>query len=517
MRAGQEWTYTLKVTRTKHSLNWFRSCRHLIRPIQCAHKYTGRPICATPCDGLDDLCLDNADEQCAEEARPFVLVPGIVLALSIVAVAIVNGFDFLRSLIKERSPHVDEEEEELRHLSRPKSLIASPDPVKFFGDESASDSEQLGKRLACFLSFSSHMRGLNDVRERSIELHQHLQTSKADQQADVEFLETIGSCSEAMLFNDALENGVVFRAKIRLANVLGSRVQDALCSAAWHKLSAIAATVMLVFLHYFDLVKDVLVAYHITEKMSSAFNANAFALLTTMALSAPILVTELLNCVAFLRSDYGSGLPKAKRALGALLTPFLPVFLACELCNLNLKSKLCHHEIASCMDNGDSSALVANLETDLIEISSSIDPIYCLLKNFKANEVVAESIFQTVAILVVVLVDRSGTSRVANLGGILLNSEFALVIAALAASFISLILGHTLYMKKCKRGFLPIKAVLFLLAYFAVGILARVWTLVVFLTPQLGILDTMAHAKFGQLSGGKTKVGRGLISVDLYL
>ena len=30
----------------------------------CTHRYTGRKICAVPCDGVDDLCLDNEDEQC---------------------------------------------------------------------------------------------------------------------------------------------------------------------------------------------------------------------------------------------------------------------------------------------------------------------------------------------------------------------------------------------------------------------------------------------------------------------
>jgi len=30
----------------------------------CRHRHTGRNMCAVPCDGKDDLCLDSSDEDC---------------------------------------------------------------------------------------------------------------------------------------------------------------------------------------------------------------------------------------------------------------------------------------------------------------------------------------------------------------------------------------------------------------------------------------------------------------------
>jgi len=33
----------------------------------CQHRFTNTSICAVPCDGNDDLCLDSTDEICVEQ------------------------------------------------------------------------------------------------------------------------------------------------------------------------------------------------------------------------------------------------------------------------------------------------------------------------------------------------------------------------------------------------------------------------------------------------------------------
>ena len=47
----------------------------------CIHRYTGRKICAVPCDGKDDFCKNNEDENCdffCLECLAFCVVPLIV-------------------------------------------------------------------------------------------------------------------------------------------------------------------------------------------------------------------------------------------------------------------------------------------------------------------------------------------------------------------------------------------------------------------------------------------------------
>jgi hypothetical protein len=52
----------------------------------CEHKYTGRPICAVPCDGKDDQCLDDIDEQCSSASIKSIILFGIALIVATVFV-----------------------------------------------------------------------------------------------------------------------------------------------------------------------------------------------------------------------------------------------------------------------------------------------------------------------------------------------------------------------------------------------------------------------------------------------
>jgi len=52
----------------------------------CKHRYTGRWICAIPCDGEDDLCEDFEDEDC--KSSPFLTTMFITLILLIITVIV---------------------------------------------------------------------------------------------------------------------------------------------------------------------------------------------------------------------------------------------------------------------------------------------------------------------------------------------------------------------------------------------------------------------------------------------
>ena len=65
----------------------------------CSHRYTKKAICSVPCDGEDDLCLDNADEICQD--RNVLLTIGFSLFLlgCIILVGEVN----IRHILTEKS------------------------------------------------------------------------------------------------------------------------------------------------------------------------------------------------------------------------------------------------------------------------------------------------------------------------------------------------------------------------------------------------------------------------------
>ena len=70
------------------TLKW-RSEKIQVATFPCTHKVTGRPICAVPCDGVFELCKDDADEQCEGPGLMMVLVYTFVAALVFLLLSIV--------------------------------------------------------------------------------------------------------------------------------------------------------------------------------------------------------------------------------------------------------------------------------------------------------------------------------------------------------------------------------------------------------------------------------------------
>ncbi len=64
-----------------------RQFRFIVIFFQCLHRYTGLSICASPCDGLDDLCVDNADEDGCSFYLPFVYIMAGAMCLQLGLIA----------------------------------------------------------------------------------------------------------------------------------------------------------------------------------------------------------------------------------------------------------------------------------------------------------------------------------------------------------------------------------------------------------------------------------------------
>ena len=66
----------------------------------CKHKVTKMPICATPCNGIKEMCEDDADEQC--QGTGLIIVLSVTFMLSILFISgalLMNKFNFTKPAI----------------------------------------------------------------------------------------------------------------------------------------------------------------------------------------------------------------------------------------------------------------------------------------------------------------------------------------------------------------------------------------------------------------------------------
>ncbi len=200
------------------------------------------------------------------------------------------------------------------------------------------------------------------------------------------------------------------------------------------------------------------------------------------------------NLIVLLRSNLYKALPFGKKVLHTLIAPLLRLVFCFKVHRSQLSIQLRHHDLLS---SSDSSEIEADLEHKRVDVGHMKD----LLMKFKANELVAEHFIQMLVVLIVALVEESKTSTVATLSRILLSEDDDFTEAALGLSFASLVIGHVMYIRRLKNGFLQTKTLLLQLVYFSLSAGGRLFSLVVYTAPALGLYDTMYHAKFASLSG----------------
>jgi hypothetical protein len=89
---------------------------------------------------------------------------------------------------------------------------------------------------------------------------------------------------------------------------------------------------------------------------------------------------------------------------------------------------------------------------------------------------------------------------VAQMDKIFLDNYELLIYLSTIWSFVSLLKGLLSYIEVKKSNFLPLLGKLLLLHYFAIGLSGRLFAIVLFCTPLLGLFDTNYHAIFGKMS-----------------
>ncbi len=442
--------------------------------MQCQHKYTGLDICATPCDGKDDLCIDDADEQDCSAATLYHLI--VILTTFIFHLALVGFAKLLHIASHVRAFYGH--------------LVWQKGPKKKFADL----KDTLSLPVAVLESERARLRF--GIRHATALTRAHLLKMQHLFQCDKTVLRTVyfnrvGSSSEMEDFLDDLERPSVFRrARLRIER---SRIGPLLKRRDIQVIEIYSKMAFSVLPYYADMIKDVMIAQQFHAKVIGPVTFN-FEVLTNQtypigiffAMVAGLALAEVLNAVKVLTASNFESILGVRKWIGSLLLcPLVPGLISYRIAKESIKLT-------------DTAAHGSNRQ--LLLIQDRLHALKRLGADLRMNETVTEHFVLTTLLLVLIFTESSYSRTVQTTGNFLVSDDHIWLLAALLTSVRGLVWGHIRHLQAAKRGHLPfIGKFVILPAYYIVGCLARCTAVVLFLTPILGMFGTLELGRFGSM------------------
>ena len=268
------------------------------------------------------------------------------------------------------------------------------------------------------------------------------------------------------------------------------------------KVAIFAICILKTSLHYIDLVKDLFIFsklwHYITDSNGSILETeyHAFPRAITLALFISIWLSEA--CTSLVVATFKEK-DMLVRCICLLGTPFMSAVALFEEMQAKIGEAKCILEMQE--QSNDSLPNGTNSVKSKAKLSLQRKR-HRILKSFraeiKAGEIILENFTQLVIYILIVLVDRSKSRAVANMGEIFLSDIETFLFISAIVSFFGLIMGHINYVTARKDGFVGIVGKVVLFVYFFFGTCMRVFAVALLFTPFLGLFDSTSHAIMGQ-------------------
>jgi hypothetical protein len=213
-----------------------------------------------------------------------------------------------------------------------------------------------------------------------------------------------------------------------------------------------------------------------------------------------IILSETLNVLVLLHHPVFQTWSMWRRALSVVFIPAVPAVVLYQesIYSQKLAESLLALETLE-KETGKSIALQQREEAKMAHARKTLFSLNSLRSEFRANENVFEHFVQLSVLILILLVDITSTGTVESLGKIFLDKNMGFVAFSGILSVFSLVRGHSFYLraKKCDHMSLSSRAIAAL--YFLLGIAVRLFHVILFFTPILGILDVLQHGKMGAI------------------
>ena len=398
----------------------------------CNHKITKRPICATPCNGIKELCEGDIDEQCQGTGLIAVLSLTFVFSSLFIAAAILTR--------KFTSYKQEVHQQEMLEPNQP-------------GQANGNDILMLKNRLFILknrLEFRNAIKLVDEFYKK---------TSHVSDKVDTYMMHSLGTNEHTAFFYDCIDRSLMVKSGLfvqenfpKLLQMLGQwRFQYTL---------KVIHCIFAMSLRYSDLTKDILFLYLIWVRLGN-YSAGSFPIVIFWIVFSSIVCCEISHCLTNMM--YQSSFVQ-RRSLNFLITPLMPAFVMFK----HLQMKLNLNKLWRECDQ------IQKLQNDMVDkYESKCSQLKLLTAKMQCTENVLENFPLFTILIMVISLSQSKTRAVENFDNMFVEDNEFLGYMLAAISLVSMIRGQLNYLNANKNGCLGLKGTVLVIPYFVFGTCSR--------------------------------------------
>ena len=412
----------------------------------CKHKVTKRTICAIPCNGIEELCDDNLDEQCQGPGLIMTLVATFVL--SVLFILISSVLSYYR--VKKQDKVLANECLKLKNI--------------FKDGTNVSNEHMTSSCLYVKISLHRSTMDIESAIDMVTKYSEHMNQNESSVKDNL-FMKEFGTNEFTAYLHDCMNSSVTVRVHLWLYNRIYKRISIKKRLNIGAILILIRSTVS-VCLRYTDLSKDTMFLYMIWLQLRK-YEYDSFPKIIFNILASSIIVTEIGNIFSILMFDFNGSW--WRRVSVVLFAPLMPAYYLYEVLHCEISKFIMLKKYVVTLNEG--SERLERISTKIRQIDHSIRALHFKLAKLQYQENVLENFPQVIILILIFMVNKSASPNVAYLQNIFMDERSYLGLILAIISIVSLIRGQINFLEANKNGCLT--GTYILLAYFSIGLASR--------------------------------------------
>ena len=393
----------------------------------CKHAITKRPICATPCNGISEMCEDDEDEKCQGPGLIMILASTLMFSMLFLCCAFLKDCLFYGNL-----PIY---ENEVIEMDQTRSTMRN-------------DMNIFRINLLAYkhvFDFTSALQLVNNY---------NIESTSGIEHVDEYFMNVLGTNETSVFFYDCVNKSIIIRIGSYFQRNI-PRMLLAMTNTYIQNIIIITQQVIIMSVRYSDLPKDVLFLYIIWIRLSS-YQSTSFSMVIFWTLLLSITATEIVHCVSIMQYHTTTVI---RKAINFLMAPLMPAFHLYEHMKLKMRLRqLCR--------------IGANFEVTterIIEYESKCIELELLSAEMQCTENILENLTQLSVLTIILSLGQTSTKTVENISATFLDDNLSLSYILATMSFMSMIRGQLTFLKANKNGCLSMTGTLVTTPYYVVG------------------------------------------------